>query len=396
MRNFHLPVWLVTPGLPRPRIFVALFSLAVVPRTVLITVLPLQALAHFGDAQKVSVLYLVISLMGLSGSLTIPWLVHHLRRRWVFSLGALCGLAAALLFSLGGLPGFVIAMVLQIISVAAVEITLNLYVMDHVPRHELSRFEPTRVFFAGGAFVIGPLLGVTLQNRWAEWAPFAFSASALLLLLGFFWFLRLTENPVVSPMRKSPPRPLAYVRRFFGQPRLRLAYFLAVGRSGWWSMFFIYGPIYAVTSGLSEEQSGGMVSLGLMATFLVPVWGWVGRRYGLRRLLVCGYAAAGLVTVAVALTAGLPLVGAGVLLFAALMTSSIDGAGNLPFLRAVHPLERPEMTTVFATYRDSAQFLPPGFFALLLRGFDLPVVFIAGGVGMMVLAGYARFVPRRL
>ena len=33
----------------------------------------------------------------------------------------------------------------------------------------------------------------------------------------------------------------------------------------------------------------------------------------------------------------------------------IDGAGNLLFLRAVHPYERSEMTTVFVSYRDVAQ-----------------------------------------
>ena len=396
MRNIHLPVWLVTPGLPRPRTFVALFTLALVPRTILLSVLPLTALSYLGDAQRVSVVYLGVSLVGLCASLSIPWLVHRLRRRWVFSLGALLTVLAALAFASGNLPAFLVGMVLQVFAIACLEITISLYVMDHVPRQELNHFEPRRVFAAGAAFVAGPWLGVTLQARYHEWLPFAIAGTAAIVLLGFFWYLRLTENPAVAPMGKSPPSPFVYLRRFFTQPRLRLAWVLAVGRSAWWSMFFIYAPIYTVNAGLGEELGGALVSVGVSATFLVPLWGWIGRKLGLQRLLIAAYAASGLATLLVALLAGWPWWGAGALVLAALASSSIDGAGNVPFLRAVHPLERPEMTTVYATYRDAAQLAPPGVFSVLLRFFELPVVFLAGGSAMLVLSFYGRYIPRRL
>jgi hypothetical protein len=54
------------------------------------------------------------------------------------------------------------------------------------------------------------------------------------------------------------------------------------------------------------------------------------------------------------------------------------------------------MTTVYATYRDASQLAPPGIFALLLKMFSLPVVFVAGAAGMLALSYYARFLPRRL
>jgi MFS family permease len=396
LRNIHLPVWLGAPGLPRPATFVALFTLAVLPRTLLITVLPLEALAFLGNAQRVSVLYLAVSLVGLCGSLSIPWLVHRLRRRWVFSLGALSMASAALLFTFQAFPAFVAGMVLHVFAVASLEISLNLYLMDHVPRRELNRFEPLRVFFAGSAFTLGPWLGVFLRSHLDHGAPFAVTALAVLVLFGYFWFLRLTESPVVSPMARPPPKPLVYLPRFFGQPRLRLAWVLAVGRSAWWSMFFIYAPIYAVDAGLGEVAGGAIVSLGSGCVFLAPLWGRLGRAFGMSRLLVGGYLAGGLVTMAVAVVAGQPWLGAGALLLAAFATGSIDGAGNLPFLRAVHPLERPEMTTVFATYRDAAQLAPPGVFSVLLKLFELPAVFVAGGAALVVLSHYARFIPRRL
>ena len=74
----------------------------------------------------------------------------------------------------------------------------------------------------------------------------------------------------------------------------------------------------------------------------------------------------------------------------------VDGAGNIPFLRAVHPYERAEMTSVFVTYRHSAQLMTPGVFSLVLGFFALPAVFVAGGVGFLSMAWLSRYLPKRL
>ena len=396
LRNFHTSIWLGSAPKPRAATFVTLFTLAVMGRTALITVLPLRALYFTGSAQEVSLLYLFVSLFGVGISLCIPWLVHHMSRRRVFTLAALSATAAAGCFVSPHFHFFVLGMVLQIFSVAAFEICLNLYVMDHVPRQQLGRFEPLRIFFAAGAYTLGPWLGVYTSESIGLWFPFVLSAAIANITLIYFWYLRMSDNPAVSPMKTSPPKPLKYIPRFFKQPRLRLAWFLAVGRSGWWSMFFIYAPIYAVESGLGEEAGGLLVSLGLMAAFFVPLWGWFGRRYGLRPVLITGFFGSGLVTLSIAWAMDFPLLGAGLFLLAALMTSVIDGAGNLPFMRAVHPHERPEMTTVYATYRDAGQLAPPGVFSLLLSYFPLASVFVASSGAFFALAWIARFIPKRL
>ena len=396
MRSFHLPVWLGAASKPRARTFALLFACTALARTLLITVVPLQAHSLLGDAQRVSLLYFGVSLAGLLGSLAIPWMVRQLNRRSVFTLGVLLLATGAAVIGGGGRTGLILGLGLHVLGVACLEITLNLYLMDHVPRSELGRFEPMRMFYAAGAWTLGPWLGVYLQSQVAAWLPFALSVGFALVLLTYFWVLRLTENPAVAKMKKKPPNPLVYLPQFFRQPRLRLAWVLAFGRSAWWAMFFIYGPIYAVTSGLGEVVSGAIVSLGTAVIFIVPLWGWVARRCGVRRLLLVSYSAAGLATLGVAAASGVPWLGVAVLLGAAVSAGALDGAGNVPFLRAVHPPQRAEMTTVFATYRDASQFAPPGLFALLLRAFELPAVFVAGGLGMLTLAHFARYLPKRL
>jgi MFS family permease len=177
---------------------------------------------------------------------------------------------------------------------------------------------------------------------------------------------------------------------------LRLAWTLAAARSSWWNLFYIYTPIFAVTSGLGDEVGGIIVSIGTGWIWLVPFWGWAGRRFGLRRLLSVGYASAGVLSICATLAFGLPVLGSCLLALAALGTETIDGAGNLLFLRAVRAHERPEMTTVFVSFRDVAQLGPPSVCALLLTAFGLPSVFIAGGLMMLAAALLTNYIPRRM
>ena len=395
-RTTQAAIWVGALTRRKAAVFASLFFLSAVAQTVLLTVVPLEALRLLGSARAVSLLYLGVSLAGLAGRLGIPWLSRLIRRRWVFTLGTLALAAAAALLAIETLLGLILGLALTTFAFACLEITTNLYVLDHIPRHELGRFEPARIFVAAAPWTLGPWLGVYLQRSVASVAPYAIAGAAALALLALFWALRLGENKVLQAMRRPPPNPVRYLRRFFAQPRLRLAWALAAGRACWWSMFFIYAPIFAVTSGLGAETGGAIVSIGTGWIWSVPLWGWLGRRYGLRRLLGAGYAGAGLLTLVAAFLVHIPAVGAVMLVLAALGTETIDGAGNLLFLRAVHPYERSEMTTVFVSYRDVAQLAPPGVFSVLLTLFSLPSVFMAGGLMMLALATLTRHIPRRL
>jgi MFS family permease len=148
---------------------------------------------------------------------------------------------------------------------------------------------------------------------------------------------------------------------------------------------------------LHATEAGGIItSIGTGWIWLVPLWGWVGRRFGLRRLLQAGYATAGALSIIAAAFFGSPALGAALLVLAALGTETIDVAGNLLFLRAVHTYERAEMTTVFVSFCDVAQLAPPAICSLLLSLFRLSSVFIAAGSMMLVAAALSSRIPRRL
>jgi hypothetical protein len=92
----------------------------------------------------------------------------------------------------------------------------------------------------------------------------------------------------------------------------------------------------------------------------------------------------------------LPLLCMVLICFAAFSATVIDGAGNVPFLRAVRHFERAAMTSVFMTFRHVGSLAIPGVLALVLRAHPLPYVFMVGGLMTLVMATLSRYLPRRL
>jgi MFS family permease len=380
--------------------FSGLFFLESVARAALLTVLPLTVYAAFRDKETVSLVYTLASLAALSVSFAIPALVRRLSRRWTYTLGAaLIGLCAVLVGLGGGWP-LPLALVARTSGAAMLNVTLNLYIMDNIDRRDLVRSEPLRFGIATLAWTAGPFLGVWLMQRHGAWAPAALSLAAVAALLVAFWALRLGEAGPIRPGASRPPprpaHPLAAVRRFAAQPRLRLAWSIAFARSAFWVTFFVYVPILLVEGGLGPTAAGVAVAAGnamlVGNLFLQPVVA----RLSLRRTIGGALLAAAGLTLATGLVSlADPAAAGAAMVAAAFFVAALDGLGPIPFLRAVRPLERPAMTTVYRTYLDASELLPPLAYFFLFMAFGFVGAFAAlaallAAVGMMTL----RHLPR--
>ena len=390
------PPFLKRLASPGAEAFATLYALESLSRAILATVLPLQALKLVSDAQGVSLIFFAVSLISLCGGLLVPWLVRVTARRWVYSLGAVFLASAPFFLSGDALGAFFAGMALRALAIAAMAICFSLYIMDFIARKDFGRSEPMRLFYSAGAWSAGPFLGVYLAEAVHPLAPYALSAAVAAAALGYFWFLRITDNPAVKQAAGPTPSPLRYVRRYFSQARLTLAWTLSTGRNIWWVVFFIYAPIYAVEAGLGEVAGGAIVSCGTAFLFLMPVLGRLVQRTGIRNVFVIGYAAGGFLTLGLTAAWDVPWVGACLLISAAFGMIIVDAGGNMLFLLAVRPRERPEMTAVYSTYRDVADIAPPGAFSVLLRFFELPVVFVVSGLTALGLAVLSGKIHRRL
>ena len=375
--------------------FAGFFFVCASARAVLLSVLPLKALSLMGNAQLVSVLFFMVSACGVAVSLSVPMILQRTGLHRCFLLSVFAMVASVVLLWTEAVWSFAAGMVLHVFGITSMEVVLSLYIMQRIPRRQLPEFEPLRMVSAIVALSIGPWLGVYLQSRVADWLPYLIAIGGTVATLIYFRWLGLQQMSL--PERLLPAgNPLRHIGRFFLQPRLRLAWGLILTRSSWWMMFIIYTPIYAHESGLGELMGAAIVSIGSAWTLTLPFWGWFARRYSLRRLMYMGFTVAAGMSLLVFAASGTPTVAIVLLAFAALGATMLDGSGHVLFLRAVHPLERSEMTGVFQTYRDVANLAVPGFFAVLLKFFALPVIFVGAAGWMLVGTFFSRYIPRRM
>ncbi len=261
-----------------------LFFLISMPKTLLLSLIPVQGLRILGDAQAVSMLYFLVSIVGVVFSVTAPILARKVQIRGVFFFGTTAMLVSVPLLSFDSATLFVSGMLLHVLGFTAMEIALIILVMLKVPRRELNLFEPKRVICSASAYMMGPWLGAYLKSEIAGWLPFAISCAFVGVAILYLVSLDLHRvNRNEKPPKSS--NPIRHVKRFVVQPRMRLAWALTVGRAGWWNMYFIFVPIYAVTSGLGEVVGGVLLSSGVAIVLSVPYWAWLGRRYGIKRLI---------------------------------------------------------------------------------------------------------------
>ncbi|PSJ63802.1 MFS transporter [Pseudaminobacter soli (ex Li et al. 2025)] len=392
------PIWLPAVKPAGARTFATLYALESFARATITSVVPIQAYELLQNKQTVSLLYTLVALIGLSATLFMPMLIGRFSRRWIYTAGASLLAIGSLLFMTHSLPGQLLGMLSRVMGASALAITLNLYIMDNIRKTEIMQAESLRMAWSMIAWTGGPTLGVYLYTRYGIVAAQGLVVVFAAAQLAAFWHYRLGDNELIRPGKTRPANPLKNIGRFVSQPRLRLAWAIAFGRSCFWTTFFVYGPILMVVTGQGEMAGGLLVSAGNALLFAAIFWGKAGRRFGARNIITLAF----FCMTAALLAAGFtgekwPLATGGCLLLGALFTVALDALGSTAFMRAVRTYERPQMTAVYRTYLDLSELLPPLVYSVVLSFFGLGAVFCTLGV-LTVTCGLLtwRFLPKSM
>ncbi|MFM2356575.1 MAG: hypothetical protein RLZZ528_2311 [Pseudomonadota bacterium] len=396
----YIPDWLRHAPAPGARTFALLSGTEATMRAMLVSVWPLVMYEALGSAENVSAIYFVAGIIALSYGMMVPWLNRHIPRRWLFTVGTGFYMAGPLCAIVGGPVLTPLGMMMTGWGTVTVFICTNAYVMDFIARHELARSETLKLVFSALPWGIGPVLGVSLWKIWAP-LPFLFAIAVANLLLALFWAMRLGNGKVIQQARGPAPNPLAFIGRFVRQPRLVAGFLFAVIRSmGWW-VYVVYLPIFCIEQGLGDRVASVAFSISNLMLFLSP---WMTRwmqgrslRQGVQTAFACG---AGFCLVSAFGQVWPPLAIAG--LFAtSFFLVMLDAFGGLPFLMAVKPAERTEMSAVYSSFRDVSSILTPGMAWMVLLVAPIPGIFATAGLlmaGAWVIAGqlHPRLGRRRM
>ncbi len=376
--------------------FAMLFALDSTARASVVTVLYLQAKDLGFTDRHVTLLTNAASLSSLVFSFLAPALVMRYRRRWVYVGGICLGMAGTVALSTATIPGEIAALILRAMSSVMINICLMLYVMDFIPRHQMVRSEPLRLFSGCLPWGLGPWIGVELYKEFGPGGTAVMSFISYATLLALFAYLRISDNPAVAPAKRPLPNPFANIKRFVTQPRLRLAWFIAFGRSAWWAMFFVYPTLYLRNNQVDDTWTGALTGAGNILLILTLPIGWLARRIGIRRPIVTAFLAAGALTLLVPFTWHHVVLTGLLFLAGALFVVTLDALGTIPFMRSVRSYERPQMTAIFGTYVYFSDLLP-GLAYLILQGyFDLRSVFLFCGLLTLAVGLVATRLPKSM
>lgn len=388
MVSRNIPEWVRHAPAPGVRGFAVLSGCEAWARGMLISVFPLAMYRALGDAALVSAVYFAVGIASLAVSLLVPWLNRVVPRRVIYMVSCLTYIAGAVLATQGG-GAIVAALLMTTAGTASIFVCHNAYVLDYIARVELGRNETLKLLYSAAGWTVGPVLGVAL---WTVWAPGVFLLSGLaeIAMLAAFLHMRLGNGKLIVRARAPAANPLSFVGRFFAQPRLVAGWAFAVIRScGWW-VYVVYLPIFAVERGLGEAVGGAMLSASNAMLFLAPFMLRWSQRRSLRSAVRAGFLAAALFFALAGPAALLPPVAIACLAAGSFFLVVLDMTGGLPFLMAVKPSERTEMSAVYASFRDVSGVATPGVAWLVLLALPVEGVFVAAGAalfGAFLIAG---------
>lgn len=395
MHERRIPEWLRHAPAPSVRGFAVLAGAEAVARGILISVFPIVMYNALGDARAVSGVYFTVGLVSLLIGLLVPYLIRFIPRWWIYTVGALMFVGGAGVAIIDHPIATVSGLGLTTFAVVTTFVCFNAYVLDHVAKIELGQFETSRLFYSAAGWTAGPALGSFLYEWWRP-APFLIAAIAAIAMLLIFLVMRLGNGKLITKSRRPPANPLAYFGRFLAQPRLVTGWIFAVIRScGWW-VYVVYLPIFAVQNGFGSQLGGIALSMSNAALFFTPVMLRFMQRNSVRTAVRTGFLVSGLLFVAAGAQFGIPAMAVACLMIGSVFLILLDVSAGLPFLLAVKPSERTEMSAIYSSFRDVSGILTPGAAWLVLLIAPLSGVFVAGGAALLATWGLAGKLHPRL
>lgn len=347
----------------------------------LISAMPLAVRDAVGSTVASSRVYFMVGVISLIWGLMVPWATRHLPRRWMYTAGCGLYLVGMILALIGTGISVPLSLLCNAMATATTFVCFNAYILDYVERAELGRGQSLQMVYAATPWAVGPVLGVWLHDWWRP-APFLMAGVFALALLITFWILRLGNGKQIARARRPAVNPLAYLARFFAQPRLIAGWSFAVIRScGWW-VYVVYLPYFCIEQGLGNKVGGIALSLSNALLFISPLMLRLARRASVRLSVRTAFGLCGALFLAAALVSPLPWASVGVIMAASVFLVMLDVVGGLPFLMSVKPSERTEMSAVYSSFRDVSSILTPGMAWAVLAVAPTAAIFAACGGAM--------------
>lgn len=260
------------------------------------TVWALYLDSFFDSIVKVGFFSAALTLFSFLGYFLFVPLVERKDKGKIFSFSLIIFGVTYFLFALS--PKFyffvILAFIATIIDTLQV-MSFGIMVRDKSSKKLLSQNEGLIYVFANVAWLIGPLIAGMIASRYNISIIFFLGGIFMLIAFFLFRFTRIKDSTQVSKVHLNPFK--TFFEFFKNRDRV-FAYILSGGVNLWFSLIYVFMPLYIIRNGLSELWIGYFLAAAVAPLILFEFYfSKLAGKIGFKKTFKIGFLIVSLLTV---------------------------------------------------------------------------------------------------
>mgnify|MGYP001618205023 CR=1 FL=1 len=340
-----------------------------------LTMLPIVLSEKLGNEIYVGYYFSIIAIVSLLVSLGSTMLLRYISKVLLAKiiLTSLCIIFIALTFATN-IYNFALIDIARVTCITLFFIILAIFVRDFAAENEVALAEGRFYLFTNIGWVIGPLAGGFMAKTYGSESAFIFSAFCYLILVIIFFHQHLrVKNPHLHDKKEITKPNISFwknLRDFARQKELRNAFLISYGMYCWWSISAIYMALAITEMGFSQQVVGLVFSLSVIPLILLEFHTTdAARKYGVRNLLVIGYAILAIMLLLFTQTSGNTLIK--LMILVNIGSAFIEPNKEVFFFKQVNQEDEERFYGIYNASYPIAYITAPAAGALLLSSFGM-------------------------
>ncbi len=229
-----------------------------------------------------------LSVLSFLSFFFIVPLVARSNKSALYSLALITSAFLYVIFAVNKNLFVFIALSIAISVIISIKITTaGIMVKDKSDKKSLSKNEGVVYSFNNVAWVLGPLLGSLILVQFGYSA--IFFAAALLIFLGFILF-KISGINDSNKVNNVSNNVFKNFFDFFRDKERVISYIVSLGVTIWWSLIYLYIPLFIIESGLKEKDIGIFLFFTAVPLILFEyVFSKMAGKYGFKKFFLFGY-----------------------------------------------------------------------------------------------------------
>ncbi|MFH0808662.1 MAG: MFS transporter [archaeon] len=323
-----------------------------------------------------------LTLVSFASFFFITTLIEKSSKTKLFSLSLFLFFVSYLLFAVNRNFYFVVVLAVIVTVLHTLRITsFGILVKEDSGKTQLSRNEGLMYTFMNLAWVIGPLIAGIISEKYGISLIFVLSAIFILVSFLFFKISRIRDPGI---REKEHPNIIRNFRDFFRNKDRRLAYVLSGGVNFWWSLIYVFIPVFIVENGLHIKWVGYFLfAIAVPLIIFSYHFSKLAGRVGFKKIFKVGFLIPCLMAIFCFFIGDIYLVLAA-LVFASVGLSMLEATTGSYFFDILKKKEELRFYGPYNTAIDVNHFVSRLFPSLLLLFLPFKFIFLFYGLAMFV------------